>query len=147
MNKIYLQGIIKDIEYSHTIQGVEYYKARLITKRQDGKEDLINLKFKKYFIPYKDDEEVMLVGNVRTFSQKIDENSNKVEVYVFTYFDEIEDTNILIGSNNKVFLDGRICKKGDLKITQNNKKVIDFILANNIVSNNQSLNAYIPVVA
>ena len=141
MNKIILKGLIRNIEYSHNIQDIEFCKAELITQEDNGKENVINLKFKRFSNPYQEGDEVALVGNLRTYSQKL-ENKNKVEVYVFTYFDLPEEDKI-----NFISLDGRICKKGDLRKTQSGKDVIDFIIANNLKSETQSLNCYIPCVA
>lgn len=143
MNKINLNGIIKNITHSHFINGIEYNKANLIVDRGNGREDIINLKFKKFSNPYIENSNIQLCGNIRTYSQKL-ENRNKVDVYVFTYFDRPEDINEL---NNYVELDGRICKKGELRKTQTGKDVIDFIIANNLKSEDQSLNCYIPCVA
>lgn len=141
MNKIILKGLIRNIEYSHNIQDIEFCKAELITQEDNGKENVINLKFKRFSNPYQEGDEVALVGNLRTYSQKL-ENKNKVEVYVFTYFDLPEENKI-----NFISLDGRICKRGDLRKTQSGKDVIDFIIANNLKSETQSLNCYIPCVA
>ena len=142
MNNIILRGTIDNIKYSHSIGDIEYNKATLRVKRVDNKEDLLNLKFKKFSNPYKNGDTVSLVGNIRTYSQKL-QDKNKVDVYIFTYFDlpnEIEDTNF-------ADIEGRICKSNGLRKTSTGKDVIDFILANNLVTDNQSLNCYIPCVA
>lgn len=142
MNKIQLKGILKNIEYSHTINDIEFYKANLIVKRENmNKEDIISLKFKRFSNPYKENEEINLIGNVRTYNH-IAEDKTKVEIYVFTYFDKpnTEET-------NKVEVDGRICKKGKLRKTRAGKDVIDFVLANNVKTDSQILNVYLPCVA
>ena len=54
MNNIILKGLLRNIEYSHTIEGVEYNKAQLVSKRDGGREDVINLRFKKFSNPYED---------------------------------------------------------------------------------------------
>ena len=41
MNNIILKGVIRNIEYSHTINETEYDKADLIVKRDEGSEDVI----------------------------------------------------------------------------------------------------------
>ena len=69
MNNIILKGIIRNIQPSHTIKNVDYDKAELIVKRKDGKEDLLNLRFKKYTNKYKDLDEINITGNVRSYSQ------------------------------------------------------------------------------
>lgn len=141
MNTITLKGIIKDIKYSHNINDIEYYKANLLIPRDNGKEDIIKIKFKRFSNPYKEGDEISLKGNLRTFSKQ-QKDKNSVELYVFTYMDKPDKD-----ENNLVELDGRVCKKGDLRKTKNGKDVLDFILANNITNDKNNLNAYIPIVA
>ena len=50
MNEIILSGTIKNIQHSHSIGDVEFDKAQLICTRDNGREDVINLKFKSIFI-------------------------------------------------------------------------------------------------
>ncbi len=143
MNKIILHGVIRNIEYSHNIKDINFYKAELLVNRGNGKEDLINIKFKQFSNIYNENQDIYLIGNIRTYSQRL-QDKNKVDTYVFTYFDIPEEDNI----DNQCEVDGRICKQGILRKTKSGKDVIDFILANNIVSeNNQILNVYIPCVA
>ena len=52
MNEVTLQGVIKDIQYSHSIGNINYEKADILVKRENGKEDLIPIKFKDYFNRY-----------------------------------------------------------------------------------------------
>ena len=86
MNTIILKGILKNIRPSHKIGDVEYDKADIIVSRKDGKEDILSLKFKKFSNPYKDNDIIELVGNVRSYSS-IEEGKSKVDIHVFTYFD------------------------------------------------------------
>lgn len=141
MNQIILKGFIRNIVFSHNINDIEFYKAELVSKQENGKENVINLKFKRFSNPYQENQEISLVGNIRTYSRKLDVGS-RVEVYTFTYFDLPEEDVI-----NEAYIDGRVCKKGDLRKTKSGKDVIDFIIANNLRTENQSLNCYIPCVA
>lgn len=147
MNEITLNGIIKDIESSHSIDDINFDKAKLIVKRANGAEDIINLRFKSYSNKYKENDIVTLKGNVRSYSYKVSENKNKVVIYVFTYFDE--PTEMLEGVSNIVTIDGRICKINELRHNKNGKQNVHFILANNLLSNDGSkrLNSYIPCIA
>ena len=150
MNEVILKGIIRDITSSHTINNVEYDQANLITTRNDGKEDILSLKFKKFSNIYKDGDAIELLGNIRSYSQKINETKNKVSLYVFTYFDlPSTDEENFEDITNEVRLDGRICKIDELRITQNGKANLHFVVANNIISSDgsQKLNNYIPCVA
>lgn len=148
MNSIKLKGILKNIEFSHYIQDIEFNKAQLIVGRTDGKEDCINLRFKKYSNPYQEDMKVSLAGNIRSYSTKLGDGRNKVDLYVFTYFDlpelneeDGEDTNI-------VHIDGRICKMESLRTTKQGKHNVHFILANNLIVSEgaKKLNSYIPCI-
>ena len=149
MNKINVKGILKNIQPSHTINDIEYDKADLVVTRKDGKEDILHLRFKKFSNPYKDNQEVSIIGNVRSYSQHLDNGKNKVELYIFTYFDPAElnedDTEII----NKFEIDGRICKMEELRKTKDGKSAIHFILANNLIieETNQKLNSYLPCIA
>lgn len=147
MNDIVLKGILKDIESSHSIDGISFDKAKLITKRSNGDEDVINLRFKTFSNKYKENDEIALKGNIRSYSYKVAEDKNKVVIYVFTYFDEPEEVEESV--TNKVVLDGRICKINELRTVKNNKQNIHFILANNLTSTDgtKRLNSYIPCIA
>lgn len=149
MNNINLKGIINNIESSHTIQGIEFNRANLIVKRNDGKEDILNIRFKKFSNPYDNNQEVTLRGNLRSYSTKLDNGHNKVELYVFTYFDQPELDENDQEYINHLELDGRICKIEELRTTKSGKHNIHLILANNlIVSDGQKkLNSYIPCIA
>lgn len=141
-----MNGILKDVQPSHNIDGIDFDKAKLICKRDDGKEDVINLRFKSFSNKYKNNDEIFIRGNLRSYSYKVNENRNKVVIYVFTYFDAPEIDDVI---NNRVTIDGRICKINELRTTQNGKHNIHFIIANNLISadNSKRLNSYIPCIA
>lgn len=144
MNTIKLAGILKDIKPSHNVGDIEYDKANLIVLREDGKkEDVITLKFKRFANKFKEDDKISIVGNVRSYSKQLN-GKNKVDVYVFTYFDTNNDE-----INNQFDVDGRICKMDELRVLDNGKSCIHFILANNlsVSGDNQKLNSYLPCVA
>lgn len=148
MNKINLKGVIEDINYSHTINGVEYNKAKFVVNSEPGKEDVISLCFKKFSNPYSEGTHIEISGNVRSFSQPTGNGKNKVSIYVFTYFDSPEISEIP-EFLNELEIDGRICKIDELRSTPSGKQNVHFILANNILSSDgkQKLNNYLPCVA
>lgn len=144
MNEVVLNGIIRNIQPSHKIGEITFDKAEMIVKRDNGSEDIINLRFKSFCNKYKEDDEISIRGNLRSYSKKISENKNKVTIYVFTYFDnpEVEDV------KNSVTIDGRICKINELRTNKSGKHNLHFIIANNLVSSDTSkrLNSYIPCI-
>lgn len=149
MNNIRLKGILTNIEPSHVIQGIEFNRANLIVKRADGREDSLNIRFKKFSNPYEDNQEITLSGNVRSYSSKLDGGKNRVELYVFTYFDQPELNEFDQEETNRLDIDGRICKIEPLKTTRGGKKHIHLILANNLIvsEGTKKLNSYIPCIA
>lgn len=147
MNEIILKGLIRDIEDSHNIGDIQYSKANLIVPRNNGIDDIISLRFKKFSNNYKEGQEISLIGNIRSYSRQISKDKNKVDIYVFTYFDKPEDDE-LDESNNEFIIDGRICKIEDLRKLPGGKQNIHFIIANNLeIAGNQKLNSYLPCIA
>ena len=149
MNTIRLKGVLQNIQDSHIINDIEFSKAHLIVPRDDGKEDVLNIRFKKFSNPYQEDQEVSFSGNVRSYSAKLDSGKNKVELYVFTYFDQPDLDQDDQEYRNFLELDGRICKLDELRQTRNHKKNIHLILANNLIVSDgaKKLNSYVPCIA
>lgn len=145
MNNVILKGIIRDIQPSHKIKDIEYNKANIITKRDNGKEDILDLRFKKFSCNNQDGDFVELMANARSYSTTTD-GKNKVELYFFTYFDKPEEE---IETNNYFEIDGRICKLNPLYTNDQGKHSIHFILANNVIvgDNKQKINSYLPCIA
>jgi primosomal replication protein N len=90
-----------------------------------------------------------LVGNIRSYSSRLDDGKNKVELYVFTYFDQPDLNEFDQEDINTVELDGRICKIERLRNTKSGKHNIHMILANNLIvsEGSKKLNSYIPCIA
>lgn len=145
MNNVVLEGVLKNIKYSHSIQGTDFDGAQLLVKNSKGQEDIINLKFKSYTNKHQENDTVCLQGNLRSYSYRVDEGKNRVQLYVFTYFDHPD----VIEATNQVHIDGRICKINELRNAKNKTRNIHFILANNIIADASSkrLNSYIPCIA
>ncbi len=142
MNEIVLKGVIQNIQHSHTISNIDYDRAEITVP--GIKPCTLQLRFKHYSNKYEDGQEISLIGNIRSYSEKINENKNKVHLYVFTYFDQPEED-----VDNNFIVDGRICKIDSLRKSMSGNYNIHFILANNIISkaSHQKLNTYIPMVA
>ena len=145
MNNIILKGKINNIQHSHTINGISYDSAYLLVNNSN---DLIELKFKSGVYPYKNGDVICIDGNIRSYSHQLN-NKNKVDIYVFTKFDDPfmngEDLDIF----NAFEVDGRICKKNPIRTFKNGTKNIQFILANNIINSDLDIkiNNYLPCIA
>lgn len=139
MNSITLRGIIKDIAYSHSINSMDFYKATLLV--QDSS-DMVPLRFKNK-CPYQEGDYIELEGNIRSYTEKLENGRNKVNIYVFTYFNLPKNT-----ETNYFELDGRVCKLDKIRSTKTGGQHMHLILANNIygMGKGQKLNNYIPIV-
>ena len=84
MNNIRLKGVLRNIQDSHEINGIEFSRAHLIVPKNGAAEDILNIRFKKFSNPYKEDQQISFSGNVRSYSSRLDTGKNKVELYVFT---------------------------------------------------------------
>lgn len=141
MNEVILRGIIHNIEFSHKIKTTDFYKA--IVEINDGESvDFVTIKFKQQYNTYAEGDYVELKGNLRSYSYKQD-GRNKVNIYVFTYFDKPEQE-----GDNAFEIDGRVCKINDLYTTKGGQLSLQFILANNLYDESRGLkfNSYLPVV-
>ena len=144
MNEIKLKGKISNIEFSHIINNIEYQKADLIVPKENGEHDIIPLRFKSSSnIGYVNEQQIVLDGNIRSYSQRLDNGKNRVNIYVFTYFDPTEDLDIY----DYFQVDGRVCKLDKIRGSSKGDR-FHLTLANNIISRNnkQKLNNYLPVV-
>lgn len=143
-NNIILTGIIKDKTYSHTTQGIDYYKANLYVNDFDNP---IIIKFKENNWPSDDilNSRITIYGSLRSYSYKLENGKNRVELYVFTYFDNYF---MISTDNNKCSLIGNICKLDKPRIDRyhNNDKNLHFILENTIESSSGYMKAYIPCI-
>lgn len=146
MNEIVLKGIVRNIQPSHEVNGIEYLQAEIITQRKDGKEDSNIIKFKKHINKFKELDTAELVGSIRSYTKSMPNGKNKVYVYVFTYQDPPNQMQLESNDSNHFNVDGRICKIEELRTTSVGKQNLHFTIANNIFTpNNQKINNYLPV--
>lgn len=150
MNNLRLKGILKNIQFSHSINNIEFNRATLVVPREDSQEeDILNIRFKKFSNPYEENSVVSLSGNIRSYSTKLDSGKNKVELYVFTYFDQPDLDPNDHEYTNYLELDGRICKIDKLRKTKTGRSNLHLIVANNLIVSDgaKKLNSYVPCIA
>lgn len=142
-NNIILTGVLKNIRYSHTTQDIEYYKADLFVAEQI---DPIVIKFKKNNLPNEDltDQLITIHGSLRSYSYRLPSGKNKVDLYVFTYFDNYK---IISDITNESYLNGNICKLDRVRIDRfNGNKNLHITVENTIKSSSGFIKAYIPCI-
>lgn len=163
MNLIRIEeGIVLDIKPSHLIDDIEYDQMSVVVKNSNGKESILTLKFKKFDNKfYKVGSRVNTIGQIRSFSKKDNTGKNKVDIYVLTSFENLDDScfpssNILYPSS--AIIDGAICVKEPLRELASGKCNIHFTIANNFYTDNlgneidavdstNKYSSYIPCIA
>ena len=151
MNQIKIEeGIVTNISFSHKINNINYYEMTVITKNSNGKESLIPIKYKEFDNKlYTVGSRVTCWGQLRTYSQKLEDGKNKVSLYVLTNFQEEPscfDPEVELFSSS-VTIDGVICTIQPLRILDSGRCNIHFTLANNITVHDHKYNSYIPCIA
>lgn len=136
MNEINLTGTLKNIRYSHSVNGCAFDQADLFVDDTQ----IINLKFKHHNLKYKDGDVINVTGCIRSYSIP-NAGRHKSLIYVLTDFSDAPT------ADDKVKLDGRICRTTELHTTQSGSYFYKFTIANNIIVNDTKFNSYIPCVA
>lgn len=144
MNSVKISGIVTDVQYSHLIQDKSFYSIRVEACTEESTKDQILVKFKAQEKPELEGKHITLEGSIRSYSYRVSETQNRVQLYVSTYEDCIQPSDEFI---NEVCVDGRICKISDLYVPRKGECSIHFILANNIPVKDSRINSYIPCVA
>ena len=124
MNKIYLQGIVSELEFSHEYKGEKFYSFVLSPNRLSGYTDKLPCIVPEVNLPYiYEGQTVGIRGEVRTRNVEVDGKSH-LEIYVFvkeTGTCGEEDTNY-------AELRGFIRRKPNLRYTPLGRTICDVFL-------------------
>lgn len=124
MNKITLAGeILTTPEYSHEVFGEKFYKFHICSLRNSGDGDVLPCIASEIFAKQIDSgDAIKILGEIRTF------NANKhLELNVFTK----EIIPYEGRDENKVELDGFICKTPIYRKTTRGREITDLLIATN----------------
>lgn len=139
MNKIYLQGIVSDLKFSHEYKGEKFYSFLLSTNRLSGYTDVLPCVVSEVAVRYVENgKNIGLCGEVRT--QNYTKNGKRhMKVYVFVNdFGDCGEDNA-----NYVELQGFICKQPNLRETPLGRTICDVFIAVNRMGDRSD---YIPCI-
>lgn len=139
MNKIYLQGIVSDLKFSHEYKGEKFYSFSLSSNRLSGYADKLPCIVPEVNLPYiYEGKTVGICGEVRTRNVEVD-GKRHLEIYVF-----VKETGSCGEDNtNYVELQGFICKQPILRETPLGRTICDVFMAINRPSGKSD---YIPCI-
>ncbi|MGL6198709.1 MAG: single-stranded DNA-binding protein [Lachnospiraceae bacterium] len=133
--------------FSHQVFGEKFYSLKVLVRRLSNREDRISLLISEFYIDVSQEYNgkfVMASGKFRSYNQH-DEHRNHVVLSVFVkdvlFKDEdMSETNT---ENNKILLEGNICKKPIYRKTPMGREIAELILA---VNRQYGKTDYIPCI-
>lgn len=113
-NRVTLSGeIVSNFEFSHEVYGEGFYTAMLASERKSGQKDILPIMVSERLVDVKADWTWRLVkvsGQFRSYN-KHEGEKNRLQLSVFVReFEEIEEMPFM-DYENRIFLDGYICKQ------------------------------------
>lgn len=150
-NKATLSGeLVSNFEFSHEFYGEGFYITMLASERESTVKDIIPIMVSERLIDVKAEWEgrfVEVSGQFRSYN-KHENGRRHLELSVFVReFEEIEFEHEEPGSGNdenRIFLDGYICKEPKYRETPLGREIADILLA---VNRQYGKTDYIPCIA
>ena len=145
-NEVVLKGkVISNIVKDYTYKGTEYYKFYVKVMRLSKNFDVLPVIVPKPILlarvePLKKYDDVTVIGEYRSFNDLA--KGKKVILYAYAKEIKIAEHETNERENNKILMDGHICKIGDYRISPNGRKVVDVIIA----VNRYKKTSYIPCI-
>ena len=149
-NKATLSGeIVSDFEFSHEVYGEGFYTTMLASERLSGEKDIIPIMVSERIIDVKAEWEgrfMRVNGQFRSYN-KHENGRRHLELSVFVReFEEIEFEHEEPGSGNdenRIFLDGYICKEPKYRETPLGREITDILLA---INRSYGKSDYVPMI-
>ena len=146
-NQTELAGIILTIpEYSHKSYGEVFYSFMLGVKRKSGYQDEIQVVVSERLVwnlSLDPGSRAVISGQIRTYNESL-EGKNRLNIVVFVREFRLIDSEEELPDENKVFLQGFLCKKPIQRVSPLGREICDLMLAVNRMYNKSD---YIPCIA
>ncbi|WP_206460797.1 single-stranded DNA-binding protein [Anaerovorax sp. IOR16] len=144
-NSVELLGtIISDAVFSHKSYGELFYSFTLGVERKSGYQDEIQIIVSERLIwktPFSVGQRAHVFGQIRTYNEAA-EGRNRLNVVVFAREFHIDEENL--EDENRVFLEGFVCKVPVGRVSPLGREICDIMLAVNRMYNKSD---YIPCIA
>lgn len=146
-NQVTISGeIVSNFEFSHEVFGEGFYTAQLESERESGAKDIIQIMVSERIADVKAEwigQFVKIFGQFRSYNRH-EKGRNHLILSVFAR--EFESCGIqpFMDSENKIFLDGYICKQPTYRKTPLGREIADILLA---VNRSYGKSDYVPCIA
>lgn len=133
-NQATLSGeIVRNFEFSHEVFGEGFYIAMLATERTSGQKDVLPIMVSERLVDVKADwigRFAKISGQYRSCN-KHEDNKNKLQLSVFVREFEEYEAVPFTDNENRIFLDGFVCKQPIYRETPLGREIADILLAVN----------------
>jgi hypothetical protein len=143
-NSVVMRGRLGEIEYSHSLREIKFYKSILGVMRTSGIFDFIPIVFHEQIKnSIGNSEFVEVAGEFRSRNFLGDDGKTHLQLYV--YVKSAEKTELgFDDSINELTIAGYLCNKGQLRETPKGRVICDFFLA---APRSNGITDYIPCIA
>lgn len=146
-NTIEISGVItSNFEFDYEKYGEKFYTLKMESQRASGVIDEVILSVSDKYIIIDEDltgQYGYVMGEIRTHNYK-DENGVHLKIVIFVNILDILDVDLEERiDTNIVNLNGYLCKKGSVRTTPLDRRILDSVIA---VNRNYNKNNYIPCI-
>lgn len=140
MNNVKLTGVFMGAEFSHEAHREKFYTGNIVIKRNSGAEDTIPLTISERLIDQtcENGQRITIEGEYRSYNKLVD-GKNKCILSVFVK--SITEASSM--DENQIELEGFICRNLGSRLTPQNRKITDLIVAVNRITGKSD---YIPCI-
>lgn len=133
-NQVTIRGeVFSGFSFSHELYGENFYTMQVKVPRDSGYEDVIPVMVSDRMLDVKQEfigQWICVEGQFRSYNKQED-RKNKLVLSVFAREVEFIDYLVHSGDDNKIFLDGYICKDPIYRKTPLGREIADILLAVN----------------
>lgn len=140
MNKVKLTGVLMGLEFSHESHKEKFYTGYVAVKRNSGIEDIVPVTISERLLEasLNNSQRISVEGEFRSYNKFIDGKSRCILSVFVKYINEPTEKD-----ENIIELEGFVCKNSEYRITPQNRKITDLIIAVNRLTRKSD---YIPCI-
>lgn len=140
MNKVKLTGVLMGLEFSHESHKEKFYTGYVAVKRNSGIEDTVPVTISERLLEtsLNNSQRISVEGEFRSYNKFIDGKSRCILSVFVKYINEPTEND-----ENIIELEGFVCKNSEYRITPQNRKITDLIIAVNRLTRKSD---YIPCI-
>lgn len=140
MNNVKLSGVLVGLEYSHETHREKFYVGTVSTKRNSGVEDMIPITVSERLMDkmVEKGSRISVIGEMRSYNKIV---NNKSRCVLSVFVKDVVETNEY--DEDVIEVEGFLCKNLGTRLTPQNRKIADIIIAVNRLTDRSD---YLPCI-